>query len=118
MPRRSTPLDDKQRELARQEQEIQERMRHLQHIIEEAPKLKQQQIERRKRMLVERAVRLRGGHGFETPSSLRGHTYRARTTSSGPALRSEQKAQRLQFLTLLVILAALTLYLLAKLGSH
>lgn len=117
MARQSTPLTEKQRELARREAELEARMRHLQHVIEEAPKRKKEQIERRKQMLVERAGRIRGRSDLDMPRSLRGHTYRAHTTPSGPTLRSEQKFQRLQFQTLLVILAILTIYLLAKLGS-
>lgn len=118
MPRQSTPLDEKHRELARLEAELNDRIKNLQSLIQEAPRRKQEQIERRKRALVERAERMGSRQGLDMPTSLRGgYTYRARTAVGGPALRSEQKAQRLQFLTLLVVLGVLTIFLLAKLGS-
>ena len=117
MPPGRTPLSDRQRELARQQDELERRMAELQELIEEAPRRKQAELERRRRMLVDRASRISGASP-DVPASLRSHTFRARTVGGpAPRMRAEQKAQRLRFIVLLVVLALIALLLLSKLDS-
>lgn len=110
------PLDDRQRKLLEQEQEIEQRKAHLNRIIEEAPRKKAERARaQRDELLVDRSTRAHHRLNSSVLADTRFEQFGARP--AGPSrrkpLRSERRQTRLIFFALLVGLAILVVWLLS-----
>jgi hypothetical protein len=123
-PRRKgqdSPIGNKQKALAEQEEKLRRKMEELQQLIKDAPLLQKEAEKRRKQDLVIRASQ--PTRPAESPGSLFDMRYDANISNAMPrrrpraSLRAERQAARLKFLALcaVLLLAGLLLYhMLAK----
>lgn len=110
-----TPLNDKQRELARQEDQLREKIQKMERLIAEAPRAAEERNRREREELLARA----GSDGSRLDVSIAlndrryadGGEYRWRRG----ALRKERREGRLVFLVLVIALAAAVIWLLTHL---
>ena len=118
-PRRKnqdSPIGNKQKALAEQEEKLRRRMEELQQIIKDAPAMAKEAEKRRKQDLV---IRASGPtRRAESPGSLFDKRYDANVMSAprrrgNSRLRAEQQAARLKFFGMcaLLLFALLMLYL-------
>lgn len=119
MPFRSrskpNPIDQRQQELAEQERALQEQIRALQQQIAEAPKKAEERLRAKKEALVrqsrERVIR------WDAPAALADRRFDEfeppRRRSSG-RLRSEQRADRIKFIFLLLGMVLLLFLLILR----
>ena len=116
-PRRKgqdSPIGNKQRALAEQEEKVRRKMEELQQLIKDAPLLAKEAEKRRKQELVIRASQ--PARPAESPNSLFDKRYDANVMPRRrprTSLRAEQRAARLKFFALfaLLLVALLILYL-------
>lgn len=112
---RKSPIHDRQSELEKTEEELRRRMERLQKLIDEAPRLEAERRQRQREMLIEQS---RTERRIEAPASLHARSLHAHTQTRNPRrLKSEQKAQRIRFITLFIVLSILTILLLTKLSQ-
>lgn len=118
LPRRKnqdSPIGNKQRALAEQEEKLRRKMEELQQIIKDAPAMAREAEKRRKQDLVIRASQ--PTRPAESPNSLFDKRYDANVAVQRrrprASLRAERQAARLKFFALcaLLFLAVLMLYL-------
>ena len=114
-PKPGTPLNDKQQELSRRENELREKMQKLEQMIADAPKVAEEVSRRQREELVARASA--GGARLDVSMALNdkrfsdGGRYQGRRAS----LRKERREGRLIFLVLLIALAAAIIWLVTHL---
>ncbi len=110
-PRRKgqdSPIGNKQKALAEQEEKLRRKMEELQRIIKDAPLIAEENEKRRKQDLV---IRASGpSRRAESPGSLFDKRYDANVMSAprrrgNSRLRAEQQAARLKFYVLCIALA-------------
>jgi len=119
-PRRKaqdSPIHDKQKALAEQEEKLRRKMEELEDLIKEAPHLAEQVENRRRQNMVIRASQ--PTRPAESPNSLFDKRYDANVASTGAiprrrrkSLRAEQREQRMWFLALLAVLTIVVLVIL------
>ncbi|MBA2436657.1 MAG: hypothetical protein H0V54_16520 [Chthoniobacterales bacterium] len=106
-----TPLDQKQQELARLEQNLRKQMDDLQRMIEEAPRVAEEKTRREREELFERASS--GGRRLDVTMALndkrysefRGETRRPRS------LRKQRREGQLLFLVLVIALSIAVIWI-------
>jgi hypothetical protein len=115
-PRRKgqdSPIGNKQKALAEQEEKLRRKMEELQQIIKDAPLMAEEAEKRRRQDLVIRASQ--PTRRAESPNSLFDKRYDANVMPRrrGKSLRVEQQAARLKFFALCgaLFLSLLLLYL-------
>ena len=112
-PKPATPLNKKQDELARRENELHDEMRELERMIAEAPRLAEETHRRHREEIMTRASE--GRSRLDVSVALHdkrfgdGGAYRGRRV----ALRKEKREGRLVFLVLVIALAAAVIWLLS-----
>jgi hypothetical protein len=112
----STPLDERQRKLLEQQQELQLRMEKLNRVIEEAPRIKAERVRaQRDELLVDRSSR---GHHRLNSMTLADNRYdqfasRAPNRTPRRLLKSEKRQTRLIFFGLLLLLFVFVVWLLS-----
>ena len=112
-----SPIGNRQKALAEQEEKLRRKMEELQQLIKDAPLLQKEAEQRRKQDLMIRASQ--PTRPAESPNSLFDKRYdlqvaprrRARTS-----LRAEQRAARLKFFALCAVLLVALLMLYLKLA--
>ena len=113
-----SPIGNRQKALAEQEEKLRRKMEELQQIIKDAPAMKREAEKRRKQELVIRASQ--PTRPAESPNSLFDKRYDA--IAAAPrrrpraSLRAEQRAARLKFFALCAALAIAVLMLYLKLA--
>ena len=119
MPRRppkpETPLNQKQEELALEESKLRERMRELERMIEEAPRVAEETSRRQREEILQRASE--GGRRLDVSIALQDKRYgdeifRGRRRGS---MRKERREGRLLFLVLVIALAVAIIWLVTHL---
>jgi len=107
-PRRKgqdSPIDNKQKALAEQEEKLRRKMQELQQLIQDAPGVAKEAENRRRQDLVIRASQ--PSRRAESPNTLFDKRYDvsfAAPRRRGKSLRAEQQEQRLKALVLCVVL--------------
>jgi len=110
-PKRETPLNQKQEELAQEESKLRERMRELERMIEEAPRVAEETSRRQREEILQRASE--GGRRLDVSIALQDKRYgdeifrRPRRGS----MRKERREGRLLFLVLVIALALAIIWL-------
>ncbi len=101
----NTPLDHKQQELARLEENLRKQMDDLQRMIEEAPRVAEEKTRREREELFERASS--GGRRLDVSMALNDKRYSEfeRETRRPRSLRKHRSEGRLLFLVLVVALS-------------
>jgi len=108
----STPLDERQQKLLREQEELQLRMEQLSRVIEEAPRIKaEREKAQREELLVDRSTRAHHRLNSTTLADPRFDQYPSRTRRR--PLKAERRQTLLIFFGLLVVLALLVLWLLS-----
>ena len=115
-PKAGTPLNDKQAELARREDELREKMQKLERMIENAPRVAEEVNRRQREELIARASA--GGDRLDVSIALNDKRFGDGGGYSGgrrAPLRKERREGRLIFLVLVITLAAAVLWLVTHL---
>ncbi len=101
----NTPLDHKQQELARLEENLRKQMDDLQRMIEEAPRVAEEKTRRDREELFERASS--GGRRLDVAIALNDKRYSesGRETRRPRSLRKQRSEGRLLFLVLVIALS-------------
>jgi hypothetical protein len=107
-----TPIDARQKDLVAQQEAVNAQMQQLKALIDKAPGLKKQALERQREELISRAAA--GSRRIDTPTLL-DKRYDAVVAMPGArprrrALKSEQRQARLTFFGLLIALLVLSLW--------
>ncbi len=111
----ATPLNEKQDELARRENQLREQMQQLERMIADAPRVAEETHRRHREELIARANE--GRSRLDVSIALHdkrfgdGGGYRGRRVS----LRKERREGRIVFLVLVITLAAAVLWLVSHL---
>jgi uncharacterized Rmd1/YagE family protein len=124
-PRRTTrkagtsPLDDKQKALAAQEETVRSQMRKLEALIEEAPRRAEEAQRRRREELMQRSAY--SARGVESrPMSLVDKRFDA-VVAAAPrrrkSLKAERRQERLKFIMLFLLLITVLFILYSALPS-
>ena len=113
-PRSATTLDQTKQELARQESELRDQMKKLEHMIAEAPRVAEEIEKRQREELLMRASQ--GGSRLDVSMSLQDKRY----VEGAPgrrrgSLRKERREGRIFFLVLIIALLAAAIWLLNRL---
>ena len=114
-PRTGTPLNEKQQELARAENELRDKMQQLERMIADPPRVAEETNRRQREELISRA----GSDGSRLDVSIAlqdkrfgdGGGHNGRRVS----LRKERREGRIIFLVLVIALAAAVLWLISHL---
>jgi hypothetical protein len=111
----SGPLDERQRKLIEEQAKLKERVEQLNRVIAEAPRIKAERTRaQRDELLNDRSTR---AHRLNSTTLVdnRFEQLYGRSSSRGPRkpLKAERRQSRLIFLSLLVFLAILVIYLLS-----
>ncbi len=111
----ATPLNQKQEELARREDELRDKMQQLERMIAEAPRVAEETQRRQREELMSRASE--GGSRFGVSIALQDKRFGDRGGNSGRrvSLRKERREGRFVFLLLVIALAAAVMWLLSHL---
>lgn len=104
-PHSDTPLDHKQQELARLEENLRQQMDDLQRMIEDAPRVAEEKTRRDREELFERASS--GGRRLDVAIGLNDKRYSefGRETRRPRSLRKQRNEGRLLFLALVLALS-------------
>jgi hypothetical protein len=119
MPRRSpksgTPLNEKQEELARRENQLRDEMQKLERMIAEAPRVAEETNRRQREELIARAHD--GGSRLDVSIALNDKRFGDGGRHSGRrvSLRKERREGRLIFLVLVIALVAAVIWLVSNL---
>ena len=114
--RSGTPLDAKQQELARRENELREKMQKLERMIAEAPRVAEETSRRQREELISRASE--GRSRLDVSMALQDKRFGDSGHFSGNrrvSLRKERREGRIVFLVLVIALAAAVLWLISHL---
>jgi hypothetical protein len=100
-----TPLDQKQQELARLEENLRKQMDDLQRMIEEAPRVAEEKTRRDREELLQRASE--GGSRLDVSMALNDKRYSdfTRENRRPRSLRKQRSEGRLLFLVLVIALS-------------
>jgi hypothetical protein len=112
----SSPLDERQQKLLKEQEEIQQRMEQCNRVIEEAPRIKAERVRaQRDELLVDRSTRAHHRLNSTTLADTRFEQYPGRAASRGRRrpLKAERRQTRLIFFALLLFLAVMVLWLLS-----
>jgi hypothetical protein len=111
-PKSVTPLDEKQQDLARQENELRDQMQRLQRMIEEAPRVAEEKSRQQREELLRRANV--GGSRLDASIALRDKRWGDEQSRRPPrrSLRKERREARIIFLVLAIALALAVIWLL------
>jgi hypothetical protein len=109
-----SPVDQQQQELARREDELRDKMQQLQRMIEEAPRVAAETSKRQREELLARANE--SGSRLDAALSLRDRRWGDEEWGKRRrgALRKERREGRIIFLVLVIALAAVVLWLMAR----
>ena len=99
-----TPLNQKQQELARLEQNLRKQMDDLQRMIEDAPRVAEEKTRRQREELLDRASEGRERLDVSIALSDKRFSEFARETRRPRALRKQRSEGRLLFLVLVIAL--------------
>ena len=107
----ATPLNEKQDELARRENELRDKMQKLERMIAEAPRVAEESNRRHREEIIARASG--GGSRLDVSIALQDKRFGDAGGYGGRrgALRKEKREGRLIFLVLVIALAAAVLWL-------
>jgi hypothetical protein len=107
-PQASSPLDDKARALAEQQDKLRAEIERNQRLIENAPKLRKEYERIRREELVKRASRTEGRRGSHVAlqDPRHGYEFNAAMPARQKSLRAERRRGRFLFFILLCTLAA------------
>ena len=110
-----TPLNDKQEELARRENQLRDEMQKLERMIAEAPRVAEETNRRQREELLARAHD--GGSRLDVSIALNDKRFGDGGRYSGRrgALRKERREGRIIFLVLVIALAAAVIWLVSNL---
>lgn len=110
-PQSNTPLDHKQQELARLEENLRKQMDDLQRMIEDAPRVAEEKTRRDREELFERASS--GGRRLDVSMALNDKRYSefGRETRRPRSLRKQRSEGRLLFLVLVIALAIAVIWI-------
>ena len=112
----STPLDERQQKLLKEQEEVRQRMEQCNRVIEEAPRIKAERARaQRDELLIDRSTRAHHRLNSTTLADTRFDQYPGRSpgrTRRRP-LKAERRQTRLIFFGLLLFLAILVLWLLS-----
>ncbi len=102
----ATPLDDRQKALAAQEEKLRRQMQQLEALIEEAPRRAEEAQRRRREELMQRSAY--ASRGFESrPMSLVDKRFDA-VVAAAPrrrkSLKAERRQERFKFIMLFLLL--------------
>jgi hypothetical protein len=113
--RSTTPIDQKQRELAQAESDLRNKVQELERMIADAPRAAEETARRQREELLLRANQ--GGSRLDVSVALQDKRYG--DDERGPqrrgSLRKERQEGRIVFLLLLVALAITVIWLLSRL---
>jgi septal ring factor EnvC (AmiA/AmiB activator) len=111
----STPLNQKQQELAQQESQLREKMERLERMIAEAPRVAEETSRRQREELLRRASE--GRSRFDVSIALRDKRYGDDVGPGRPhgSLRKERREGRIIFLVLVLALSAAVIWLVTHL---
>ncbi len=111
----ATPLNEKQNELARRENELRDKMQQLERMIADAPRVAEETHRRQREELMSRASE--GGSRLDVSIALQDKRFGDRTgpKSRRVSLRKERREGRIVFLVLVIALAAAVTWLLSHL---
>ena len=114
-PKSGTPLNDKQAELARRENQLRDEMQKLERMIAEAPRVAEETNRRQREELISRAHE--GGSRLDVSIALNDKRFGDGGRYSGrrAPLRKERREGRIVFLVLVIALAAAVLWLVSNL---
>ena len=112
--RSTTPLGQKQRELAQEELDLRSKMEKLERMIADAPRAAEETARRQREELLIRANE--GGNRLDVSIALQDKRYgdESRGTKQRGSLRKERQQGRIVFLILLVALAITLIWLLSR----
>ena len=98
-----SPLDEKRRALLEHERQLKEKIARRERLIEEAPKLKQEQAKIRREEMLKKSERGEPGAKARTALHDKRHVFDAHTAAArpGPRLKREQRRGMLTFFVLL-----------------
>ncbi len=99
-----TPLNQKQQELARLEENLRKQMNDLQRMIEEAPRVAEEKSRRQREELLERASEGRERLDVSLALSDKRFSEFARETRRPRSLRKQRREGRLLFIVLVIAL--------------
>ena len=110
-----TPLNDKQEELARRENQLRDEMQKLERMIAEAPRMAEETTRRQREELLARAHD--GGSRLDVSIALNDKRFGDGGRYSGRrcALRKERRDGRIILLVLVIALAAAVIWLVSNL---
>lgn len=110
----NTPLDDKQRALIEQQEKLRQKMDRLQRLIEDAPKVAEEQERRRREELARSSRRTRRSDIPVLQDTRYEHVMHVSVAASRPSrktLKAEKRQARLKFLVLFILLVLVLLWL-------
>ncbi len=111
----STPLNQKQQDLARQESQLREQMQKLERMIEEAPRVAEETSRRQREEILHRASE--GSSRLNVAIALQDKRYGDDDGRGRPrrSMRKERREGRIIFIVLVIALAAALLWLVTHL---
>lgn len=114
-PQSGTPLNEKQQELARRENQLREEMQKLERMIADAPRVAEEEHRRQREELLDRASE--GKSRLDVSIALQDKRYGDGGHYSGRrvSLRKERREGRIVFLVLVIALAAAVIWLMTHL---
>jgi hypothetical protein len=109
----NTPLDAKQRALIQQQELLRAKMERLQRLIDEAPRLAEQEEKKRREELVAQTARRSRRRDVPVLSDGRFELHAAVSAArpSRKTLKAEKRAARLKFFALALVLAGFLAWL-------
>lgn len=113
--RSTTPIDQKQKDLAQQESDLRDQVQKLERMIADAPRVAEETSRRQREELLMRANQ--GGNRLDVSIGLQDKRYadeRVGTRRRG-SLRKERREGRIVFLVLVVALVITVIWLLSHL---
>jgi septal ring factor EnvC (AmiA/AmiB activator) len=114
-PRSTTPIDQKQQELAQQESNLRNEVEKLERMIADAPRVAEETSKRQREELLARANQ--GGNRLDVSIALHDKRYGddRRGTKRRGSLRKERREGRIVFIVLVIALATVVGWLLSHL---
>lgn len=110
--RSPSPLDEKRKALAEHERKIHDAIERRKRLIEEAPKLKQEQAKQRREELLHRKSRVETGANTRAALHDKRHVIDATTViRPRPRLKREQRQGMLTFFVLLAAFACVLVWI-------
>lgn len=114
-PRSTTPINQKQKDLAQQESDLRDQVQKLERMIADAPRMAEETSRRQREELLMRANE--GGNRLDVSIGLQDKRYadeRTGTRRRG-SLRKERREGRIVFLVLVIALVIAVVWLLSHL---